>query len=461
MTFSIATPLRRLPRPWRIVLALLGVALVVAGAVAAAERLTLDRSLRARLSYHSVTPLDLRIPTDTARIRLGQALFFDKELSGNRDTSCATCHQPTLATSDARPLSAGTGGSGVGPTRVLGIGRQLIPRNAPEMFNRGAPQWETMFWDGRISAYFDGLTTPAGGATPPGLETALAAQALFPITSRDEMRGLPSDRDVFGRPNELGAVPDGNFPAIWQGVMDRLLAIPAYQAMFQAAFPDVPLDQMGIVQFGNALAAFEVAAFSYDDSPWYAYVAGDNRALTAQQKRGALVFYGEGRCAQCHTGSLMTDQRYHNIGVPQLGPGKNNPAGLDFGRFLETEDPMDKYAFRTPPLANVALTAPYMHNGAYATLEAVVRHHLDPRAALVAYDPSQLPYTIRQTYQNTPTLRRDILATLDGALREPIRLSERQIADLLAFLDTLTTAGAQTTDRFVPHSVPSGLPVRD
>jgi cytochrome c peroxidase len=445
-----------------VVILLLFAALLAGFAVHDQYQQAATRTLRRQMALHHVSPLDLRIPTDAALVQLGQALFFDKELSGNRDIACATCHHPTLASADNRPLSVGTGGSGLGADRLMGAGRILVPRNAPEIFNRAAPEWETVFWDGRINLYHGHFNTPAGAATPPGLDNVLAAQAIFPITSREEMRGHPGDRDVRGAPNELAEFADYDFEGMWGAVMQRLLSNASYRALFEQAFPTIPPDQISIVQMGNAIAAFETVAFSYDDSPWYDFVRGDDDALTWQQKRGALLFYGEGRCALCHTGSLMTDQRHHNIAVPQFGPGKESDSGVDFGRFLVTHDPMDRYAFRTPPLANVALTAPYMHNGAYATLEEVVRHHLDPRTALANYDPSSLSYTIRRTW--TPiTLGRqaEILHTLSPTLREPIPLSERQISDLVAFLEALTCASAEDMGRFVPATVPSGLPVAD
>ena len=90
---------------------------------------------------------------------------------------------------------------------------------------------------------------------------------------------------------------------------------------------------------------------------------------------------GEAGCSECHSGYLLTDQVAHNIGVPSLGPGKTVSTNIDFGFMLESGEEGDRYSFRTPPLHNVALTGPWMHNGAYASLEDAVRHHLDAQKA--------------------------------------------------------------------------------
>ena len=155
--------------------------------------------------------------------------------------------------------------------------------------------------------------------------------------------------------------------------------------------------------------------------------------------RGALLFYGEGGCVGCHTGPLFTDQQYHTLAVPQLGPGKErdgqgNVLGIDYGRFRETGNRQEQYAFRTPPLHNVAATAPYMHNGAYATLEAVIIHHMRPQTALENYDPgAHLPPLFRETYNGDDALQNSMLARLDEDLAAVGRLNDAEIADLSLF----------------------------
>lgn len=446
---------------------------------------TVDEQLRQLIAEVGVAPLPAAPTFEPAQVALGQALFFDPELSGNRDIACATCHHPDFALGDGLALSIGVGGTGHGQSRVLGHGRSHIARNANDLFNRGLPGWHTAFWDGRVTATTNNsYTTPVGDYLPAGLTNVLAAQALFPITFRDEMRGGrysvagyaidPGtaanseqgtlngwyDEDIFGQPNELAVLNNNpaDFPLIWQSVMTRLLAIPAYQDLFQAAYPagDWQIDDVA-----NALAAFETTAFTLTDSPWDHYLAGEETALSEEAKQGALLFYGEAGCAACHSGPFLSDQDYHNIAVPQFGPGMGEDAPLDTGRFHVTGDPADRFAFRTPPLHNVTLTAPYMHNGAYASLEEAVRHHLRPAAALRAYDASHLPPGLQDTLQNHSVTLAAILETLDPRLSRPVSLSDREIAQLLAFLETLTDPAAADLSHLIPAAVPSGLPVNN
>lgn len=423
-----------------------------------------DRELRSAIRQHDVDSIDLGPEQDPAKVELGQLLFFDKELSGNRDISCATCHHPDFAGADGRALPAGTGGSGLGPRRVMGKERHIVPRNAPELFNRGSAEWVTMFWDGRVAAdiYGDGdFTSPADSLLPTGLDSALAAQAMFPPTSRDEMRGDEGDTDVFGEINEIALAASDDPTETWDMLTDRLMSIPTYQQLFANVYPDVDQADIGFEHAANALAAFEIDAFSFDDSPWENYLAGDNLALTDGQKQGAMLFYGKANCATCHSGSLMTDQEYHNIATPQLGPGKNNSSGLDFGRFLETKEQSDLFAFRTPPLANIALTAPYMHNGAYATLEGAIRHHLSAADSLSQYDEAQLEPALRDSVKRDINVRSFVLSTLSTEMKAPAELTNEEVDQLLQFMDALTSPSATDLSHLVPDSVPSGLPLLD
>jgi len=446
---------------------------------------SLDKNLAKLIDEQGVTPIDLGPAPESPKVALGEALFFDKEISGNRDTSCATCHHPLLHGGDGLPLSFGTGGRGLGTTRAIGNERELIPRNAPEIFNRGAPEWQTMFWDGRVATHGYVLESPAGGDLPLDLDSALAIQAMFPPTSRDEMRGKSGDlcetydtepvlltegseleglwtalSGRVGDVNEIALVEDGNLTVIWATLTDRLLAIPEYQQMFAAAYPDTAENKIGFEHAANAIAAYEIAAFSFDDSPWDRYLAGELGAMSEEAKKGALLFYGQDSCSQCHAGSLMTDQQYHNIGIPQLGPGKQE-GGIDYGRFLETEDPQDKFAFRTPPLRNVALTGPWTHNGSYLKLEDVIRHHLNPEVGLRSFNPSTLPAIYQDEVHLEGELIWEMLETLDPLVATPRDLTDEELDQLIAFLNALTSPSAVDLSDLVPETVPSGLPVFD
>ena len=346
-------------------------------------------------AYGSPLPRPLQpsdfVTFDADQARIGQLLFFDPILSGNRNIACATCHHPDHGTSDALSLGIGEGGTGLGPDRRPGAGAERIikriPRNAPALWNLGAREVEVMFHDGRLSVsdiYDNGFDSPAQEWLPEGLNSILAAQALFPMTSQFEMAGDPKENQV------AGAAYD-RIDAVWPIIAKRVRIIPEYAEMFVAAFDDVtrPLD-ITITHVANALAAFEGTEFQSFDSPFDAYLAGDPSVLTPDQKAGLALFYGEAGCAACHAGPLLTDHKFHALMLPHFGPGKTrqwDPIVRDVGRMGASDRLEDAYRFRTPSLRNVALTAPYGHNGAYATLEGIVRHHLDARAGFQDWQP--------------------------------------------------------------------------
>ncbi|MCP4221163.1 MAG: hypothetical protein GY765_41420, partial [bacterium] len=218
------------------------------------QKSKLDTQLAAVIQENNLAPIDLGHPPDSAKVALGKALFFDKELSGNRDVACATCHHPLHSSHDALVLSIGVGGTGLGPERTLGEARSLIPRNAPDIFNRGSAEWRTMFWDGRVQLLPNNeIDTPADEETPDGLDNVVAAQAMFPVTSADEMRGKKGDLDINGEFNELAAMNGDDFSEIWAALMARLLAIPEYAAWFAEIYPDVPTEELEFKHAANAI----------------------------------------------------------------------------------------------------------------------------------------------------------------------------------------------------------------
>ncbi len=401
------------------------------------------------------------IPEDSAKIALGRMLFFDKLLSGNKDLSCATCHHPGLKSGDNLALAIGVGGNGLGAFREMGEGRDRIPRNSPEIFNRGSSEWHSMFWDGRVATTGNGFLSPADEKLPDGLESVLAVQAMFPVTSRDEMRGEIGDTDLYGEENELALISNAMPQSVWFALMQRILKFEKYQDMFKAAYPALDQEQLGFQHAANAIAAFEIAAFTFVDSPWDQYLGGRQEALTAAAKRGALLFFGKADCGSCHSGNLLTDQQFHNIAVPQFGPGKDRAAPLDAGRFAETGADEDRFAFRTPPLRNVALTGPWMHNGAYDRLEDAVKHHLNPKNSLIEFDATRLPQELQTTYKDDPQVREKLLSNLDPMVAAPKRLTATEFDDLMAFMYALTDSSALELNSWIPDHVPSGLPVEN
>jgi cytochrome c peroxidase len=289
----------------------------------------------------------------------------------------------------------------------------------------------------------------------------LAKQAMLPVLNRREMRGEPGDRDVFGNANELAQFGDSQFSEIWQAIMQRLLAIPAYVAKLNAAFPGTRTDQLGFQHAATAIAAFQTQVFTKTGSPFDRYLERDDAALTTQAKRGALLFFERARCASCHNGPFLGAQGFANVGVPQIGPGTGRGAPLDFGFGEVIENEFYRFAFRVAPLRNVELTAPYMHDGAFATLEAVVRHYSDVPLSLRSYDASQLPPALRGMYHGDEATINAVLETLDFRLRTPLRLTEDEQLDLVAFLKSLTDPAARDLSSLIPATVPSGLPVQE
>lgn len=438
---------------------LAGVA-IVGGSQAESGASDLRAVVRAEVAAQGVEPLSAAPEQSATMVELGRFLFFDTELSGNRNTSCATCHHPAFGAGDGLSVSFGSGGLGLGADRQLADG-ELIPRNAPEIFNRADPLWRSMFWDSRVELVDGVYHSPAGDQLPEGFTSPLAIQAMFPVTSREEMRGQAGDLDADGNPNEIAELDDSDFTGIWQRLMARVVAIPDYVALFAQAYPDVPASELTFRHAAEAIAAFEADAFTMTDSPWDQWLAGDESALTDQQIRGADLFFGAAGCSTCHSGTLMTDQLHHNIGTPQVGPGRGASRPLDFGRQLITYDPGDLFTFRTPPLRNVAITGPWMHNGAFHSLEQAVRHHFGPELCwsptfqFVSMEPE-----VAATLQRSPALRNVVMATLDPEL-PTYRPSDRDIADLLAFLGSLTSPSVALMGDQVPERVPSGRPVEN
>ncbi|UWR47182.1 cytochrome-c peroxidase [Phaeobacter inhibens] len=401
---------------------------------------------------------------DQAQVELGRLLFYDPILSGNRNISCASCHHPRFGTGDGVSLSLGEGASRLGPKRQAdpeNLPEQRIPRNAPALWNLGARGMDVMFHDGRLEAdpaYGSGIRTPLEGDMVAGFDSALSAQAMFPVLSADEMAGHYGENEV-SRAVRLGQLshPGG----AWDLIAGRVADIPEYRQRF-----DRVLGQGAPIQFtdiGNMLAAFIRFEWRADDSPFdRAQMQGE--PLLPAAARGQEAFYGAAGCSQCHSGWLQTDNGFHAIAMPQLGPGKAarfEAHARDEGRLRVTGNADDAYRFRTPSLRNVALTAPYGHSGAYATLEAVVRHHLNPLDALMSYDRSQavlpaLQGAIDWAAMDDPAEVQRIASANDLV---PVTLSDDEVADLIAFLEALTDSTAAAGRLGVPDAVPSGLPV--
>jgi cytochrome c peroxidase len=294
---------------------------------------------------------------------------------------------------------------------------------------------------------------------------------MLPVLSRVEMRGEPGDVDVFGNPNELAEIPDNSPEQVWAATMARVFAVQEYSAKFNAAFPGVPASFFSSFKYAaNAIAAFQLQELTRTKSPFDRYLARENSALTDEEKRGALLFFGKGRCSACHSGALLGGQQFANIGVPQIGPGVGAAAPLDVGRAEHLSDvpgvaSFARFTFRAPALRNVDLTAPYMHNGAFRTLETVVRHYTNPDSSLRNYDVAQLDAAVRPLYRGDAATQDAVLSNLDARLGssatgDRIQLTETERAQIVLFLKALTDPAARDLSHVVPSAVPSGLPIR-
>jgi len=332
-------------------------------------------------------PVPANNPQTPEKIALGSRLFNDVRFSATGDVSCATCHAADKVFTDS-PLSVSEG-----------INKLTGTRNAPTVVN--AAYNKTQFWDGRS----------------PDLED----QALHPFLNPVEM-----------------ALPDHE--AILQVIRDD----DTYTGMFKDVF-DIAAGDITMMEVTKAIAAFERTQISGDSRFDRWYFGGEADVLNEQEMRGFAVFLGNGRCVSCHVieqdHALFTDHLFHNIGIginniqdkiPQLAAAfqvaKNEGMDVDvavltdpdtshLGRFAVDDQLSSLGGFKTPTLRNIAATAPYMHDGSLATLREVVDHY-NNGGVTAPDDP--------------------VNAFLSGAIR-PLNLSEQEIEDLVAFMDTLTS----------------------
>lgn len=433
-----------------------------AGASAAAA---LDSELRAIIDELDLTgdpSIGRELPSIGDPVaQLGKKLFFSKALGGDKDSACVTCHVPTLGGGDGLSLPIGVGAENpdlLGSGRTHPDGHPTVPRNAPTTFN--IAMWDqALFHDGRVESL--GKTAGVNGADGQGIRTpevaiGLAdptaggnltiAQSRFPLTSPEEMRGFDfeagnGNADVR---NHLAARVGGYGPGLDE------LTTNEWLREFAVAFEhDATAERVITEQYiAKAIGAYEQSQV-FVDNAWKAYVNGDEKALSDSAKQGALLFFrsyeeGGANCAACHRGDFFTDEQYHAQAIPQIGRGKGD--GLDgsddYGRFRETGVLDDLYAFRTPTLLNVAVTGPYGHDGAYVTLDGIVRHHLNPAQAIEGYDLSQLDPSIQteNLVENTAKALAQLESNrLVGMLAiEDTELTNAQVADLLVFLQSLT-----------------------
>lgn len=335
----------------------------------------------------------MRIPADNAFTRekaeLGRYLFYERKLSGNQTQSCGTCHHQRLAFTDARAQALGSTGD-------------LTPRSSMSVVNSGYNA--TLTW------------------ANPSVRT-LERQAMVPMFGES-----PVELGLAGREAEMLA---------------RLRADPRYPPMFQRAFPGAA-DPVTLDNVLKAIASFERAILSAD-SPYDRHLRGDATALGESARRGMALFFGERlECFHCHGGFNLSDSvitaatridetPFHNNGLYNVD-GRGAYPAPNTGVFAITANPADMGRFRAPSLRNIAVTAPYMHDGSIATLEEVVDHYAaggrnvtsGPNAGNGATSP--LRSELVQGFVISPTEKADVVAFL-RALTDETLLRDPRLSD--------------------------------
>jgi cytochrome c peroxidase len=409
---------------------------------------------------------DLFRAVNIEEARLGQMLFYDPILSGNKSIACVSCHHPKLGTSDGLSLSFGDGGIGMGQSRHVdptNIPEERIPRNAPALFNLGAIEFTSMFHDGRLEAdpsLPSGIRTPMGSDMLAGFASVLSAQTMFPVLSRDEMAGSYGENEI-GRLVRQGIITGAG--GAWDVLAHRVAELPPYADAFVQTYPHIERpDEIAFTDISNALAAFMEFEWRSDTASFDAVLRGET-TLEGAEKAGMDLFYGKANCASCHAGPFLTDHHFHVMAAPQIGPGKSatfEDHTRDDGRFRVTGHDQDRYAFRTPSLRNVALTGPYGHAGAHRDLAQFVADHSDPADSLAQYDRTQAVLPDFEGDDFTIMDAPDQVAAISAAVTVPlVRLSPDEVSNIVAFLHTLTDPISQTGRLGSPATVPSGLPV--
>ena len=425
----------------------------------------LDRELLRLIKYHQIEAnpiIDDGQQTaliDSDEAQLGKLLFFSKTLSGQGDVACVSCHHPFLGGDDDLSLSVG-----VNPidADTLGLARQnlqgeiLVPRNAPTTFNSSLWQ-KRLFHDGRVERINDLKDTPAQISTPDerfgdidSRATSLVqAQAGFPVTSEHEMRSLYKDSS--SNESLRAALVDNLVESVYIKRKQSSNAI-TWRELFLNVYPqDENKDLHSLLNFDRVqhlLGQYEKSQI-FVNTPWKKYLEGDINELSSSAKKGAILFYktveqGGAGCVTCHSGSFFTDEDFHVAGFPHVGTGidiKDN----DTGRFLRTGIPDDRYAFRTPGLINVEVTAPYGHNGAFSTLSQVIKYHLDPELGIKEFDFT-LNHLSQRGIDNTNSivhsnkaLAQYVKAQTQGISKfEKTKLSEEEVSRLVDFIHSLT-----------------------
>ena len=445
-----------------------GVVVLTPGTSASSDDDTLDEQLSEVLSQHGFTgrigsSLEQRLgrKIDNQLAELGRLAFHDSLLGLNNDNSCSGCHAAPLGFGDSQSIAIGVENNNiVGPARA-GPRNQ---RRAPLILNNVF--FPALMWNSRFNSVSgDPFDNSAGfqfplpeGFSLSDLPHLLTAQAFIPTTEKPEMAGFHA------------SVPGTN-DGVRAAVLERLNANAEYRKLFSKNFREVKSGALITFEMlARAIAEFEFTLV-FADAPIDKFARGQKNAMTEDEKRGALIFFGSGNCARCHAVSgqsneMFSDFRQHVAGIPQITPAVGNVtfdgpgANEDFGLEQVTGNANDRYAFRTSPLRNLALQPAFFHNGCFTRLEDAVRYHLNAVGSAPSYDP--VAVGVDDDLQGPQGPIAPVLARIDPALAMPVTLSTDEFRQLIAFLRTGLLdpkANAHELRKLIPARVPSGRTV--
>ncbi|WP_323038893.1 His-Xaa-Ser system-associated MauG-like protein [Gemmobacter sp.] len=346
---------------------------------------------------------------------VGKLLFESELLSLTRNVSCRNCHLDEFGSADGLPLGHGAGGVGTGVERMKSPAG-ILSRNVLPLWGRGGVGFDVFFWDGRVSVS-SGEVLSQFGTMAPSDDPLVVAAHLPPVEFR-EMIGESDDTEWL-RQGDVEAAA-----LVHQEIARRIRAAPEIAGPMAKAF-GANIEELAYLQVAEAIAAFIRSEFRLRETKLHRFVF-DGQTLTDQELAGGLLFYGRGQCATCHSGPYFSDLAFHAIPFAQFGFGFNG-FGIDYGRYNFTQDPQDRYTFRTPPLFNVTKTAPYSHSGVEPVLAEAIWAHVDPLAAI---DTSRL-----SALDRTEIYQRIARWSLEPSYA--VELNEKEITDLVTFLKML------------------------
>ncbi len=311
---------------------------------------------------------DLYDNRDESLVKPGKTFFESKKLSLNRNISCKTCHLEEFSSADGIPNAVGVGGEGSGPKRILAGRGKFIPRNTLPLWGTGGLGFTNFFWDGKVDFSNGSKISPFGSNVPS--DDPLVVAVHLPAIEIGEM--LVDDSKVKKYKKET----TDDASKVYQLMVDRLRKHDQKAIKELAMILGKEESEVEFVDIARAIASFIRMEFKIKKTRFEGFLFEGGK-LSEDELKGGLIFYGKGKCSNCHDGPYFTDSKFHVIPTPQLGFGKNG-FGVDYGRFNVTFQPNDLYKFRTPPLYNVTKTAPYGHSGSAKTLEEVITYHFDP-----------------------------------------------------------------------------------